>query len=111
MPRPFPRPPRRSTHPTHQRDSPAAPPALSDHTNLKHISVGKLIKLESPILRVAVCLGEFIFNSDVTHHSPNASLERHTMSLQHSGMSKWDYRIFIGLNFLTLKVFAVSIVA
>ncbi|KAK2885027.1 hypothetical protein Q8A73_021501 [Channa argus] len=32
---------RRSTHPAHQRDSPAAPPAHSDHADLKLVSESK----------------------------------------------------------------------
>ncbi|KAF1374153.1 hypothetical protein PFLUV_G00246590 [Perca fluviatilis] len=41
---------RRSAHPAHQRDSPAAPPALSDHANRKYICNGKIIKPESSSL-------------------------------------------------------------
>lgn len=41
---------RRSAHPAHQRDCPAALPAHSDHTNLKYISTGNIIEPESTSL-------------------------------------------------------------
>lgn len=59
---------RRSTHPAHQRDSPAAPAALSDLTNPETRfcwTDNETGVNQTPILRVAASLGEFILNYDL----------------------------------------------